>query len=663
MAKVGVAGALSRMGSTKPKAAAKPQHVVDEVTTDIVQGRRVSTSTEAQKQILQERAEKAARKIAAAEKRAKKKVLAQDKAAFDSKKSPKHGPYRVRIPLWANSHSFRNILALLQMTPREYPVRRARGTVTHEEKKESDSPQALNKEDEDTDSDDLKDDEAGSNDSESEDTDPEGDASASTSPEGDSDEMDEDEQDLHFARPTGHESKISFKVISEAPKGAVLRKEVALQAVIEPPQTSARRLQPESIEVQEDFFLSKGEDNRPPKINQSRSSAIPQADISEHQQKKHRMKGLDISPPDNDTAPAPRPKSKCGGRKKGKHRTVRPTARALGNSDTKAVLKVAAKAYRCWLSTSELYPEDDARDLAASHAWAEACHTKMFEEQEFTTKTYIVRRGSQVRCELITKARPIVKGYFGFHSGKDEADVDHNRDLVDALKSNAGYLYTIPSNKLAFARVGSFRKSSTLCVTVALVFTVIEHCIDEFSTGTQHETGFSEILCKAHQEAHVHILRKYEAFDPVNFSSILSDIYSIGLCFDVISSSRTARDSGRFRALCHCEDSEEISKWFDEGRVCGRVGQLVSWAPSYHAILRTSRAMSSMGRALSIFGFATSEYVPLNASARVLAHERSSFRRREAFLTAAGVGRTAVELEGRTDEGGKKQNPRIGVHP
>ncbi|KII83182.1 hypothetical protein PLICRDRAFT_119776, partial [Plicaturopsis crispa FD-325 SS-3] len=163
----------------------------------------------------------------------------------------------------------------------------------------------------------------------------------------------------------------------------------------------------------------------------------------------------------------------------------------------------------------------------------------------------IVRRGSQVRGELITKARPIVKGYFGFHSGKDEADVDHNRDLVDALKSNAGYLYADPEQQVGLCESRLVQEVINAMwfmnkrdegvtetaffdplplVTVALVFTVIEHCIDEFSTGTQRETGFSEILCKSHQEAHVQILRDFEAFDPVNFSSILSDIYTMGLC-------------------------------------------------------------------------------------------------------------------------------------
>ncbi|KII88040.1 hypothetical protein PLICRDRAFT_111679 [Plicaturopsis crispa FD-325 SS-3] len=274
-------------------------------------------------------------------------------------------------------------------------------------------------------------------------------------------------------------------------------------------------------------------------------------DESERERPKKKHRSTAARGDQESNAPSLEPKSKQRTRKKSKRRS-RHTAKALESFDTKAVLKVAIRLYRSWLCAINPYPEDNSRDVAASQAWSEACHLKEFEGQEFneTLRLLIVRRGSQVRGELVTKARPIVKGYFGFHSGKDDYDVDHNRDLVELLKANSGYLYADPEERVGLCesrlvqeivnamwfvnRVDEGVTETTFfkplqAVTIALVFTAIEHCIDEYSTGSQKDADFSELLCKPLQQAHLQILNDFEKYNSLNFASIMSDIYEMGL--------------------------------------------------------------------------------------------------------------------------------------
>lgn len=73
-----------------------------------------------------------------------------------------------------------------------------------------------------------------------------------------------------------------------------------------------------------------------------------------------------------------------------------------------------------------------------------------------------MRRGSQVRGELITKTRPLVKGYFGFRSGKDEDDVDHNRDIVEHLKFKYGYMYAVCTVRFVYSPLRTAADSAML---------------------------------------------------------------------------------------------------------------------------------------------------------------------------------------------------------
>ena len=55
----------------------------------------------------------------------------------------------------------------------------------------------------------------------------------------------------------------------------------------------------------------------------------------------------------------------------------------------------------------------------------------------------ITSRGSQLRGELKTKARPLVEGYYGFESGLNRKMVAKNRKTAENLKEGKGFVYKV----------------------------------------------------------------------------------------------------------------------------------------------------------------------------------------------------------------------------
>jgi hypothetical protein len=52
-------------------------------------------------------------------------------------------------------------------------------------------------------------------------------------------------------------------------------------------------------------------------------------------------------------------------------------------------------------------------------------------------------RGSQLRGELKSKARPLVEGFFGFESGLNRKIIAKNRELAENLKEEKGFVYKV----------------------------------------------------------------------------------------------------------------------------------------------------------------------------------------------------------------------------
>lgn len=55
----------------------------------------------------------------------------------------------------------------------------------------------------------------------------------------------------------------------------------------------------------------------------------------------------------------------------------------------------------------------------------------------------ITSRGSQLRGEIKSKARPLVEGHFGFESGLNRKIIAMNRETAENLKEGKGFIYKV----------------------------------------------------------------------------------------------------------------------------------------------------------------------------------------------------------------------------
>ncbi|GLB43996.1 hypothetical protein LshimejAT787_1501800 [Lyophyllum shimeji] len=192
----------------------------------------------------------------------------------------------------------------------------------------------------------------------------------------------------------------------------------------------------------------------------------------------------------------------------------------------------AIAGYRAWNSTQQPYPSTLEDRDKAGELWRVVCTDKgvRIEFDEDILKL-ITARGAQNRGQLKTIARPIVQSLFGLNTEINERET---RAWVEDLLDRGAFLYKDPK-----ARTGLFLPPvlqiimnktwwknkndegvvrpefsdggrGVPLVTIALVFTVVENCLDEWVTGQHIDVPFSVAAYQSKFEVHLKALLDFE---------------------------------------------------------------------------------------------------------------------------------------------------------
>ncbi|GLB39847.1 hypothetical protein LshimejAT787_0705000 [Lyophyllum shimeji] len=219
----------------------------------------------------------------------------------------------------------------------------------------------------------------------------------------------------------------------------------------------------------------------------------------------------------------------------------------------------AIALYRVTLSTLLAFPNHQEETLRVRTIWKMTCDE--FNAELCLTPRIakvIANRGSHLRGELKTKARPLVEAFFGFESGQNRKIIAKNRERAEWLKEHSRFVYKnadddiarctgLYQNKLIQKVVNAMwfqdkQDEGVLFVddfrpfpipALALVLSVIECCLDEWMTGIRTSIDFSSKLygdIYAGHQLHIEEFKDYATKNKARdlLESILTKLHNRG---------------------------------------------------------------------------------------------------------------------------------------
>ncbi|KAH9941044.1 hypothetical protein B0H21DRAFT_676297, partial [Amylocystis lapponica] len=213
--------------------------------------------------------------------------------------------------------------------------------------------------------------------------------------------------------------------------------------------------------------------------------------------------------------------------------------------EVKDVILQAIRDFEWHIYTLNPFPDAEQQVVWAREAWRVACQAQdgMNTYYELTERiiAIIKARKSNTRGDVITAVRPIVQQTYGFIDASDKktTQAHDNIKLYLKLLDDSTFLYKaclFPSRALrsGYAEHPIVSKLIRRCfftdknavgvqyrvhfdpiplVTLALIFTAIEHCIEEWSTGVHVKTPFREEDVKESFRSFLTGLEKWEQLD------------------------------------------------------------------------------------------------------------------------------------------------------
>ncbi|KAH9851670.1 hypothetical protein C2E23DRAFT_886226 [Lenzites betulinus] len=212
------------------------------------------------------------------------------------------------------------------------------------------------------------------------------------------------------------------------------------------------------------------------------------------------------------------------------------------------LIVLACHRYEVLIATDTPFPDTEKQNIWAARAWAEACAgAQVAYRCTDRISKIITGRGSHARGTLRDKIRPLVATTYGlFTDGTERAkakniaryaylldrdsakpepvfhykDVDtaagfaHNSIVLSAIKAEWFAEPTGPGVKY-MAEFAPIRE-----VTLALIFTAIEFCLDQWADGSFKQTAFSEKVYGPKYDAHLKQVQDWSAGD-LNASRIV----------------------------------------------------------------------------------------------------------------------------------------------
>ncbi|KAJ7087970.1 hypothetical protein B0H15DRAFT_801037 [Mycena belliarum] len=241
------------------------------------------------------------------------------------------------------------------------------------------------------------------------------------------------------------------------------------------------------------------------------------------------------------------------------------------------LLKRAMHRYEVRIWTLNPFPGADLQEEWVKEIWDEVC-TEAEERMELTVRMagMIKKYGSHARSTLKDGVRPLVAPTYKFTVGDTPEIISANIKLWKALLEESAFHYKAlqePLTRSGFAGntiiIGGLRGiwfrtkagrgvtyseyfSPITLVTLALLFTAIEFCIDEYSSGRFQQANFDEIVNKDRYDVHLNDLTDWAGLMPPVTTSIRQQMHdscraSTGAA--VIKSAGRLTEGNRARAL------------------------------------------------------------------------------------------------------------------
>ncbi|KAG6913839.1 hypothetical protein DXG01_003990 [Tephrocybe rancida] len=204
------------------------------------------------------------------------------------------------------------------------------------------------------------------------------------------------------------------------------------------------------------------------------------------------------------------------------------------DSFTKNVVEDAIVGFRTYVSTKNPYPtgDNESRDIAA-RAWVAACRSRKVEiEFDDDVLKLITARASQTRGQIKTICRSLVETHYRLSLDNNKRV---NRDRVEDLLERSAFVFKDPVKRTGMllhgilpAAIGkmwyksktdegvicaeySDRENGIPLVTIALVLTAIECCLDEWQSGERQDLAFSVTTYSPKYKSHLRNLQDFQA--------------------------------------------------------------------------------------------------------------------------------------------------------
>ncbi|KAK6977401.1 hypothetical protein R3P38DRAFT_526670 [Favolaschia claudopus] len=369
----------------------------------------------------------------------------------------------------------------------------------------------------------------------------------------------------------------SRKPTESAPKK--LRKSKAGDTAI-PTQTTTRRADELSEDDEDD-----GGDGTPPPPSDLPSSDPPTSDPpgpEDHQPHAppHRKRARSSSPAakshhkrKKSKAPLAKAEFVAGKPPGGSRTNLKDYTEAGAN-----LIKRAQHLYEVHVWTRVSYPGAVLQLEIVKNVWDIVC-TEAQSPMELTDRmaSMIAKYGAHGRSYVVDKVRPLIASAYGFKTGSSDKVKDKNIATYKMLLEESAFHYKDPETRTGFAKndiimdaiVATWFKTKSgrgitysdyfspiPLVTLALIFTVIEFGIQEWSTGQFQQATFDETANKVVYDNHLRDLIDWDSLKPEVTSIILQRMHDearAGTGAALIKASGRMTEEARERALAELE--------------------------------------------------------------------------------------------------------------
>ncbi|KAF7333806.1 hypothetical protein MVEN_02337500 [Mycena venus] len=211
------------------------------------------------------------------------------------------------------------------------------------------------------------------------------------------------------------------------------------------------------------------------------------------------------------------------------------------------LLKRAMHTFEVRVWSRSGYPPAEVQVEWVKEIWVEVCEAAG-ERMELTERmsSMIRKYGPHGRSSLKDGVRPLVGPTYGFKVGDSPKTIQKSLKIHKRLLDESGFHYEDPKERTGYAKnkiiiesirtlwfknkssrgVLNFESFSPISlVTLALIFTAIEFCIEEYSTGRFQQGIFDELLSKDRYETHLKDLTEWAALKPTVTTAFLQRMH------------------------------------------------------------------------------------------------------------------------------------------